>query len=661
MRAGVLLLIPLFALASFGAGQRARADLDHQPGLPLYATDAAAGETRVIVELDQPGLLPNEDSDRAALRRRLAAAQDDVLAGVAASGFRVERRYSGTPAFSGVASDAAIRRLASDPRVRSITPDRPIHAALAESVRLIHADDVRDGLGITGSGVTVAVIDTGIDETHPDLSADIAFEECFLSTGCPGGGGPHTSGPGSAVDDNGHGTLTSGIITSDGTIAAKGVAPAAKIGAYKIFDSTGSGSTSDLLAAVSDVIANHPEVRIVNMSLSDGTNHGTSCDALDPPLTNAINTLRAAETLTFTASGNDDFSSGLSYPSCISNAVSVGAVWDTTQAATISIAGCTEAPVADRPTCFSDSATSLDLLAPGGFITTTAMGGGVSTATGTSSAVPHASAAAALLWQQVPSLTANQVESTLKTTGVPRLDPKSGITTPRIDTWAAARSLITDPDGDGLAGPVDNCPTVFNPLQENTDRIVDLTPPKSFDDVTWINSDQLGDACDPDDDNDGVADVAEGSLCDGAATAATSPLVFDSDGDRALDGAECATGTDPMSAASAPTIAQCVTASGAASAATDTDGDGVKDYAEYCNYHSDRNGSNTDGDGCGDGREVASVNGDQVVTSADLGIVAASFGPASGPNYLPDFDVNKDGTITSGDLGFVASKFGACP
>jgi hypothetical protein len=203
---------------------------------------------------------------------------------------------------------------------------------------------------------------------------------------------------------------------------------------------------------------------------------------------------------------------------------------------------------------------------------------------------------------------------------------------------------------------------VANASQINSDaNFVDLTPPKGSDDATWINSDTAGDACDSDDDNDGLPDASEGVACN-ATGGVPSALLRDTDGDRALDGAECAIGTNPADAASSPSVAQCVAASGAAGIGTDTDADGLKDYAEFCYYNSNPNSANTDGDGCGDAREVASINSDLVVTSADLGSVAAEFG-ANYPigSYKSDFDMNKDGSVTSLDLGFVASKFGACP
>ncbi len=93
----------------------------------------------------------------------------------------------------------------------------------------------------------------------------------------------------------------------------------------------------------------------------------------------------------------------------------------------------------------------------------------------------------------------------------------------------------------------DNCPVAPNPIQLNTDGdLVDLHPAKAFDDFTQPHSDASGDACDPDDDNDGLSDQEEatGAACSGISTDA---LLADTDGDRMLDGAECQLGvTSPI-------------------------------------------------------------------------------------------------------------------
>jgi len=194
-----------------------------------------------------------------------------------------------------------------------------------------------------------------------------------------------------------------------------------------------------------------------------------------------------------------------------------------------------------------------------------------------------------------------------------------------------------------------------NAIGLNHDLHVGLRPAKAFDDLTWPNSDTIGDNCgDTDDDNDGLSDTAELAGPCASSSGPTDPLKGDTDGDLVLDGAECALGTDPTNPSSKPSATAC-------GASTDPDGDGFSTRIEVCGYNTDPNNANTDGDSCGDGREIASVNGDFAVTSADLGSVAAAFGPSSNPNYHPDLDISKDGNITSSDLGLVASRFGACP
>jgi hypothetical protein len=199
----------------------------------------------------------------------------------------------------------------------------------------------------------------------------------------------------------------------------------------------------------------------------------------------------------------------------------------------------------------------------------------------------------------------------------------------------------------------DNCLSTPNSDQRNYDgNFIELGPTKAFDDLTRPNSDALGDACDEDDDNDGLTDVDElsGAACGGIIT---DPLKEDTDGDRVLDGAECALGTDPTNPASFPSAAAC-------GAVTDADGDGVAAFREYCYYNTDPNNANTDGDTCDDGKEIASINADTAVNVIDLSQIAGAFGPAPGPPYIVQFDVNKDGAINVLDLSFVAGRFGVC-
>jgi hypothetical protein len=201
----------------------------------------------------------------------------------------------------------------------------------------------------------------------------------------------------------------------------------------------------------------------------------------------------------------------------------------------------------------------------------------------------------------------------------------------------------------------DNCAAMPNSGQANIDGLIDLSPPKAFDDTTLAFSDELGDACDDDKDGDSLKDNTElaGIAC---GSALTSPTNRDSDGDNYLDGAECSIGTDPNLISSKPTNAQC-------GANTDADGDGVLAFREFCFYNTSSLTNNTDGDGCNDGREVASINGDTQVNVLDLQQVASESGTYTLPGSAVkvNYDVTKNGTIDVLDLQQVAARSGVCP
>jgi hypothetical protein len=233
----------------------------------------------------------------------------------------------------------------------------------------------------------------------------------------------------------------------------------------------------------------------------------------------------------------------------------------------------------------------------------------------------------------------------------------------------------TDVDGDGHLNVADNCSSVANADQANTDAATLLTPGGSPDD-TIVRSDALGDACDADDDNDGLADDAESGVPCAAASAPTLPLVQDTDGDRTIDGAECELGSDPNDSNSRPptagrgepgicpedpaldddgdrllnsfemTIATDVCDS-------DSDDDGLSDGAEYRGYGSSPLSKTSDPDDLPDCREMGDVNGNENVNAQDLGLVAFQFGRQDRPVQ----DVDKNGTINAADLGAVASVF----
>src|SRR4029077_1771890 len=140
------------------------------------------------------------------------------------------------------------------------------------------------------------------------------------------------------------------------------------------------------------VIDNHPEVRAVNMSLGTDALYAGYCDsatASTMAFASGINTLRARGTLTVVSSGKEASTNGMGAPACVQNAISVGAVYDA-NVGSVTIFGCTRAPTtADHITCFSNSNSALDLLAPGAVITSDWLRGGLSSFYGTSQAAPH--------------------------------------------------------------------------------------------------------------------------------------------------------------------------------------------------------------------------------------------------------------------------------
>jgi subtilisin family serine protease len=438
--AGLALLLAVALLLALltGLGISAGGPSADQPKVRPDVADALAQQSEVAViislkETRSPSAPPNVP----ALVQDAAVKQQRVLSTLTASDFTLTRQYQAVPALAGRMTARGVEKLAAHPDVISIGIDGEVYASLSESVPLINADDVHL-LGVSGEGVEVAVLDTGIDTDHPDLADDILSENCFLSGSIPCHNGQATdSGPGSAEEDYSHGSRVSGIITSAGVVAPVGVAPDAGIRAYKVLNSNGSGSNSDIIAALDHIIVNHPGTDLINMSLGDNRWHGTACDTDVPAMTAAIDTLKAGGTTTVASSGNNGFKSGIGRPACISNVISAGMTYDETfESAWCS--GCVDSPATvDTVVCCSNSSPWLNLLAPGAYITSSTIGGSSDTGLGTSFAAPHVVGVAALLLEDDPTLAPFQLEYCLASTGVPITDAGNDIAKPRVDALAA--------------------------------------------------------------------------------------------------------------------------------------------------------------------------------------------------------------------------------
>jgi subtilisin family serine protease len=400
----------------------------------------------VFVALREPPAATVAPLNLPALWQEVAADQEDLRSGLSGADFQMLHRYDAIPSLFGRVSAAGIEKLAAHPHVVRVYVPLELHYTLTQSVPLINADDVHT-MGYTGDGVVVSPLDSGIDTDHSDLQDDLIGEHCFADAPywCPGG--VHEAhGPGSAEDEYGHGTFVAGIVTSGGVVAPMGVAPDADLIFFRIGDATGP-SMSGVLKAL-DYIINHPGdgVRVINMSFGEGT-YTPPCDASFPDWAAALNTLRTAGVISFVASGNEADKSHLIYPACLSAAVSVGAVYDA-NVGSKNWGVCTDATTAaDKVVCFSNSDSQLDLLAPGSVIYSSYLANTAASASGTSAASPHAAGVAALMLDANPSATPDQIESCMKSTGIPVTDSANGVTTPRVDALGAVQCIGAVPVG----------------------------------------------------------------------------------------------------------------------------------------------------------------------------------------------------------------------
>ncbi|MER7929831.1 S8 family serine peptidase [Streptomyces sp. NPDC096057] len=296
-------------------------------------------------------------------------------------------------------------------------------ALLADSTAQIGAPKVWQN-GDTGQGVDVAVLDTGIDTTHPDLAGQVVASAAFV--------------PGESVEDgNGHGTHVASTVAGTGAASGgkeKGVAPGASLHIGKVLGDDGTGQDSWILAGM-EWAAEDQHARIISMSLGSGPSDGTD------PLSQAVDRLSAETGALFViAAGNSGPTpSTVAAPGAADAALTVGAV-----------------DSSDRPASFSSRGPRLgggglkpDLTAPGVDILaararSSPHGEGYYVAlSGTSMATPHVAGAAALLAHAHPDWTGQQLKDALVSTtaATPQAGPYTG-GSGRLDADAAVRATL---------------------------------------------------------------------------------------------------------------------------------------------------------------------------------------------------------------------------
>ena len=440
-------------------GQPGSAGLSAQsPSLPgLMAQAAADGRVRVIVGHRRSVVPERQLAGQAAIdaqRAGIAQTTQAILASLPALSVADVKAFETLPFFAAEVDAAGLAALAASPLVSSIEEDIAVPPVLSQSGPLVQATDAWTA-GYAGAGWTVAILDTGVDGTHPALSGKVVAEACYSSTTsgaaslCPGGASSSTS-PGSglhcptSVSGCDHGTHVAGIAAGDAA-GVRGIARSANVIAIQIFSqfSTGctGGATACLRSFTSDQIRGMERVYAlrdtfniasINMSLGGGR-FFSNCDSSSAAQKAAVDTLRAVGIATVIASGNDGYGDSMSSPGCISTAVSVGS---TTKS--------------DAVSSFSNTASFLSLLAPGSSIVASVPNGGTGTKSGTSMATPHVAGAWAILKQFKPTATVAEVLAILRATGRPIVDSLNGLTFPRIQIKAA---LDAPPIAFGKSGP----------------------------------------------------------------------------------------------------------------------------------------------------------------------------------------------------------------
>ena len=416
---------------------------------PTLSTTAAQAQRDAIADAQQRVL----SRLFARVPQSFAALQDEAALGI--------KRFSLSPGL-GIQADAQmLKALMADPEVQEVVEDTLSEPSLIQSVPLIGGYAGGTFAGKTGLGWVVAILDTGVDKTHPFLSGKVVSEACYSSnlpaqgrtSLCPGGV-PSSTDPDSGVncetniDSCAHGTHVAGIAAGkNGTYSGStfsGVASNANVIAVQVVSRVDNVETcaprpspcvktytSDQIRGLERVyeLRNTYQIASVNMSLGGGE-YTTYCDS-DERKT-AIDNLRAANIATVICSMNNGWTAAIAAPACISTTVSVGS---TTKSDVVS--------------SFSNSADILNLLAPGSSILSSVPGGSYEAWNGTSMAAPHVAGAWAVLKQTKPNATFSELLKALVSTGKSVTDTREGAENrvkPRINLLSAVNSISFCPN-----------------------------------------------------------------------------------------------------------------------------------------------------------------------------------------------------------------------
>lgn len=430
------------------------------------------------------------ESGSALVRFKTGISTSAASTALASSGFIIQNSFerfnwSVVALPQGMAVETGLALLKKDPIVEWAEPNRVFRSkktssdiylsrqyALAQ-VQAFGAWEYETGFS---SRVTVAIIDTGIDGSHPELSGKLVGTSRSFPTG--GGAGSNNQPPTAACN---HATRVAGVAAaaSDNSAGVAGISWGAKLLSLKVFSNSGCNSDcSDvtfqscgtteaaMAAAIDDIIPLHNTAQIgkivVNMSI--GCPYNESCGSCSGALQTAVNSAVSAGMIIFAAAGNGG-APFIDSPANCTGVIAVGAT-----------------DLDDSLASFSNSDTLMltkGLTAPGVDLYTTDISSGYASATGTSFSSPLTAGLAALILSAKPDLTSDQVFDKIKNSaddlGAPGPDRDYGWG--RINALKALRLAVT---GSKLFAGTNKAVAYPNPFRPKTHRLVSFTIPEDM-------------------------------------------------------------------------------------------------------------------------------------------------------------------------------------
>ena len=366
---------------------------------------------------------------------------DRVIAGTASEEAIQDLQSKGCTVIHRLSDATALKCPAGVVPTLNVREDRKFYIVDLEADQQINADDVW-AQGIDGTGVAVAVLDTGVQADHEELLGSIAGCVSFVPTET------------TCEDLNGHGTHVTGIITANGVNEitndygytspnwATGVAPGASVYMLKVCNADGICYESDMMAAMEYAVSS-TTAKVMSISIGGGNYSGENCDT--DTLAAKVNWVVSNGITVAAAAGNDQFF--VSSPACASGVIAVGAVDKTGLMAK-----------------WSNFGPSLDIVAPGVSILSSysclAPGAGGDCAStwyawmpGTSMSTPMVSGTVALMLDANSSLTVDEIKTALYSTADP-INPDSvcyGVVRQRgAAVWIGVVECTSDNYGAGI-------------------------------------------------------------------------------------------------------------------------------------------------------------------------------------------------------------------